>query len=367
MILPLEFFFLSYIVKNDSNSSSRDSEIPTSTQDNLQVESQTNKDSNFFNNEDNSFTNKFDDKAKQKLNSDKVKFSNMAFEKKSNREVTKEKVENELVAKSDSNESSDILAATKNELEIQKLKLELEKTKLDLASTEKLIEEEAKASVKPSAVALPVVAKRQEAAKRVSSSRSAPSASLNSARKTTNTQSSFAAPTSSRSTPQVTQQTSPQARPSSAPVSNNTRASAKATGSSSEYASAGSSAKRGALLSGSSITNEQLSNESNSGKHEIRTVKSTEEINSTDQATLNKYYNEGTQFIVGKESLDVDALKETLLLEKDEESGLITVAKKKTALKRMPAMVPEVEKPDRQRKVFSYDEFKTILDSSREE
>lgn len=325
----------------------------------------------FFSKEDKkSFSENFRfNKDKKKEDKSNIEFSNMTYKEleiknqmeKISEITNKIKSKEEVEVVTDIEEVTDALAAAKNDLEIQKLKLELEKTKLELANTEKLIKKE-----KSAKVIAPIVTKKQTVIERpvATSRKSSNTRSANTisaqARNVSTTPSSFA---STRSAPQQ----APQARSLSSASSSSASRSAPKQASSLDYVPTASSSKRGALLSAVSVTNEQISNDSNSKNSGVQIIKSTDELVSIDQKTLAKYYEEGKEFIVQDEELELADEGQTLQLEKDEKSGIIKVVKKKTNITRLPASIPQAEEPVRERKVFSYDEFKTILDSSRED
>jgi hypothetical protein len=330
-------------------------------------------DRNDFSQNNNSFMNDLEFKKDERSDqSNNIKYSNIAYENlKANTKKKEVSVADSKNGTEDIVDVSDDISKAKESLELQKLKLELEKTKLELANTENLIKQESVKATTPTsskstqAVAIPAVQKYKESVtKSTSNSPRVNSASSAPARSVSSSSNSNFAPSTRR-----TQAVEPQVRTQTTSLNQapSTRTSSKSINSN-DYVNSASTVKRGALLSASSVTNEQILKDTN-GSSNTRTVRSAEDLSSIGQETLKKYYEEGAEFVVQDGELAQTVESETLQLEKDEESGEIKVVKKAMVAKRAPASKPiieEIEAP-RERKVFSYDEFKTILDSSREE
>ncbi|WP_127717400.1 hypothetical protein [Halobacteriovorax sp. HLS] len=273
-------------------------------------------------------------------------------------------------------ESKGSTSSEGSSLEIEKMKLELEKMKLELAKSEQEIELKKLEDSKEKAA----LAKKANIEELVNNQLSKPStkasevtrvASKSGATNSANAKKLATASRASTDLPRSNVASSNSAPrqasqgPSQSSIS--TKASKISGASKSSISQTSASEGSGTLLTAVSATNEQISKVIDSPASNLKSVKSVAELETYDQEVLAKYYENGTQIVLESQEANEEGL-DTLKLEKDEQTGLISVVKLEPAkVKRAPAS--KIDKPieRKPRKVFSYDEFKTILDSSREE
>jgi hypothetical protein len=269
--------------------------------------------------------------------------------------------------------TSDTLIEEEQDLEVQRLKLELEKMKLELAKTEREIEdskttEQAQTTVvaKPTVQAAPIAPAKTptRAPASVSSVKSTATVSSSKPASSFSSSSSVSSAVSSSSPARAKQN-----QQSSTTSQSGAASSAAARGGLNSIAGGGDSSSSsagttGALLTATSISNEQIRSSAQLSPGSIPQVEaSTEELSSYNQQELQELYDKfGEEILVEDEEGEAE---QKVVLERDEETGIITVAKKEEEKTRAPASTTE-EEPAAQRKRFSYDEFKSIIDSSRE-